>query len=93
MNDLIFNELREEGHVVVDYPGRKIAVYANTSGHVVLLCQEGGIEMCQLVTPDEINDLCAALMRAGKEAKPIENVMNADFEAFTAIAKAQGGAA
>ncbi len=93
MDNSIFDDLRDSGHVVVDYPGRKIAVYANTSGHVVLLCQEGGEQMCQMVEPDEIGDLIAALAHAANQAKPIADSMCADFEAFTAIAKAQGGAA
>lgn len=93
MNHLLFDDLRNSGHVVVDFPGRKIAVFANDSGHVVLMCQEVDVEVCQLVTPDEIGDLCAALMRAGKEAKPVSDAIDADFAAHTAIAKAQGGAA
>ena len=92
MNNNLFDELRTSGHLVVDCPGRKIAVYANTGGHVVVLCQEDGVEMLNIVMPEEIADLCAALMRVGKEAQPITDAIEADFEAHTAIAKAQGGA-
>lgn len=93
MDNSIFDDLRGSGDVVIDYPARKIAVYANTSGHVVLLCQDGDEQMLQMIDPDEIGELCAALMRAGKQARPISDAIEADFEAFTAIAKAQGSAA
>lgn len=90
MNNSTFNDFRDSGDLVVDYPSRKIAVYANASGHVVLMCQEDGVCMHQLVTPEEIDQLCAALKRAGKEAQPIADSMQAGYEAFVAISKAQG---
>jgi len=92
MKSKLFDNLRDSGDVVVDHSGRKIAVYSNGDGLVALLVQEDGVEVLHFVAPEEIGDLCAALMRAGKEAKPIADAIETDFEAFTAIAKARGGA-
>ena len=93
MNNNLFDELRISGDLVVDCPGRKIAVFANDGGHVVLLCQEDEVVMAQVVTPEEIGALRAALMRAAMEAQPISDSIDAEFAAHTAIAKAQCGAA
>lgn len=93
MNESTYSELRADGRVVVDFPGRKVVVYPNTSGHVVLMCQDGDERVFQMIAPEEVSALCAALLRAGIEAKPISDAIESEYHTHVAIEMAKGGAA
>lgn len=84
------DELREEGRFVVDFNGRKVAIYPNEMGDVVLMVEEDGERVYTACSYDEIPALCAGLMLAAKEAKPTADRINAEYGAFHVIEKARG---
>lgn len=88
MND--FEEQRADGRLVLDYPARKLMVYPNTSGHVVLVCEEDGQRVCLLIDPDEIGLVCGAMLQASVEAKRISNALSSEYEAHMVISSAMG---
>lgn len=85
-----WSDLREDGRVIVDAPARKLAVYSNPVGHVVLLSVDDGQDTYTDICPDEIPALLAALHRAAAEAIQTDRVLTAEYAAFRAIEKAQG---
>lgn len=85
-----WNELKADGRVVFDYPCRKLAVYPNTSGHVVLLGEIGSDSMHFEVQPEEVAALIAAIHRAGAEALATERQLNAEYQTHVAVEKAKG---
>ena len=82
--------MKADGRVVLDHPGRKLAVYPNTSGHVVLLGEIGGDSMHFEVQPEEVAALIAAIHRAGTEALATERQLNAEYQTHVAVEKAKG---
>lgn len=75
------------GALVVDLPLRKIAVYANGSGNVVIAALEDGKQSIVLLDPSETTELIANL----ESAKISAEEFCASIEADTAIWAAQGG--
>lgn len=82
--------MRADGRVVMEFPGRKLAVYPNTSGQVVLLGEIDGESAHFEVQPEEIASLIAALQRAGSEALVTERQLNAEHQTHVALEKAKG---
>ena len=83
------DELREAGHFVIDHPGRKVCIYVNEMGEVVLMVEDDA-RVYTACNYDEIPALCAALMAAAKEAKPRADEVDAEYGAFHVIEKAKG---
>ena len=82
--------MRADGRVVVEFPGRKLAVYPNTSGQVVLLSEIDGEGAYFEVQPEEVVALIAALQRAGSEALVTGRQLNAEYQTHVALEKAKG---
>jgi hypothetical protein len=82
--------MKADGRVVMDFPGRKLAVYPNTSGHVVLLSEMDGEGAYFEVLPEEVVALIAALQRAGAEALETGRELNAEYQTHLALEKAKG---
>lgn len=85
------NELRADGRMVVDAPRRKLAIYANVSGEVILLSVTDGIAHYFDVDSEEVTALLAAAARAGAEAREIRLHNDAQYEAYVAIENAKEG--
>jgi hypothetical protein len=83
------NELRADGRMVVDAPARKVAVYANGSGCVVLLTVDTGERRYFDVTWEEVPAVCSALMRAAREAAEISGYNEAQYATYLAIEQAK----
>jgi len=84
------DQLRDEGCFVIDYPDRKVCVYVNETGEVVLMVEEDGESIYTACDHKEIPALCAALMLAAQQAKPISDALTAEYGAFRVIEKAKG---
>lgn len=67
-----WQDMRDEGSMLIDAPARKIAIFANTSGQVVLAVSEGGEQCASAVCPDEIELLEVLLSRAKATALGID---------------------
>lgn len=78
---------RDAGFMLVDAPARKIAVFANTSGQVVLATSEDGEQCVSTICADEI-ELLEGLLRQAKEAA-LE--IDAEYQAEHAIWCAKRG--
>ena len=90
LNDEYFEDLRDDGLLLVDAEARKVGVVENTTGQVLLVCEEDGEGFVFSICPDEINAICAALQAAGRKATAIGNRIEAEYQTFTAIQKAAG---
>lgn len=85
-----WDDLRADGRVVVDAPARKLAVYSNKYGDVVLMSLEDGSVHHASVSPNEVTALLRELMRASGEAKAIGQELNAEYVTHQAVEKARG---
>lgn len=94
MNDdeikLNWAEAEEDGHVLVNAPSRKLAVFANTMGWVTLVVEEGGQQAVAAMDPQEAVRLVALLRDAIDDAMPTYRRNVAEFEAHEAVQKAAG---
>jgi hypothetical protein len=90
LNEADFSDFREEGALPVDHPGRKLAIYANPAGQVVLLSSESGLPIQYTVLePEEVTAVCSALLRAATEAKALAENVQAEYQTFLAIENAK----
>ena len=78
---------RDAGFMLVDAPARKIAVFANTSGQVVLATSEDGERCVATVCADEI-ELLEGLLR---QAKSSALEVDAEYRAEHVIWRARTG--
>lgn len=82
----------DDGHVLVNMPGRKVAAFANTAGLVTLAVEVDGTQVAAEIDPQEAVRLVALLRDAIDDAMPIYGRSVAEFAAYEAISKAAGGA-
>lgn len=82
--------MRVDGRVVMDFPARKLAVYPNTSGQVVLLGEIDGESAHFEVSPEEVAALIAALQRSASEAMEMGRHLEAEYQTHVALEKAKG---
>ena len=80
----------QDGHVLLDYPARKVAVFANQSGEVVVVSEHDGVESVVALELEEALHMVAMLRDAIDDAAPISRRVGAEFAAFQLIQKAQG---
>lgn len=52
-----WDDMRESGFILVDAPARKIAVFGNTSGQIVIAIEDDGSRVLTTVCLDELSDL------------------------------------
>ncbi len=83
-------DAEEDGHVLVNFPARKLAVFANTMGCVALVLEQDGQQTVTELEPQEALDFVAMLCAAINEAVPTYQRNVAEFAAFEAISKAKG---
>ena len=64
-----WDELRAHGYMVVDGPQRKLAVYPNYAGQVVMAYQEGAdVTTCLRIGVHEMQALMSAMANANDQA-------------------------
>lgn len=91
LNQLQWDDLREQDFVVIDYSARKLAVYPNTSGQVMVASEVDGVLTCLDVEPEEVAALIAALQRALPKAREDAARMSAEYQTHGALEKARTG--
>lgn len=90
MNEPSLYDLRADARLLCDFTGRKVAIYPNTSGQVVIACEDSeGVRYIE-VLPEEVLTMCALLLRASGEAKEISNYLESQYETYVAIEHAKG---
>lgn len=85
-------EAEEDGHVLVNFPARKVAAFANSLGWVTLVIEEDGQQVATALEPPEVFQLVALLRDAIDDAMPTYRRNVAEITAHEAISKAAGGA-
>jgi len=84
MDSKFWQEMRNEDFIVVDAKKRKIAVFPNTCGMVVLATLDDG-NCITTIDVDEIDDLIRRLLAAKDVASPVD----AELQALYAIHNAK----
>jgi hypothetical protein len=84
------DQLRADGRMVVDAPSRKLAVYSNRYGGIVLMAVDGGRTTYCDLDPDELPGFSAALLRAAGEVRDLVTAMQAEFDTHLVIHRAKG---
>ena len=79
-----WEDMRESGFIIVDAPARKIAVFGNTSGQIVIAIEDDGIRVLTTVCLDELSDLQGLLARAQESAFEIDIANQAEFAIWNA---------
>jgi hypothetical protein len=75
-----FESLKANGRLVVDFPARKLAIFPNEDGQIVVRSWMGDDEEgVAILEPSEIEPLVDALRMSGHEAFAIEQRMSADY--------------
>jgi hypothetical protein len=90
MSEPSIHDLRADARLVCDFQGRKVGVYANAAGHVVLFAEEDGERRYIEVLPGEVELMCALLMRAAAEGRVLMNYLESQYETYVAIEHAKG---
>lgn len=79
-----WQDMREEGLMLVDAPARKIAIFPNNSGQVVIASSEDGMQCIATICPDEFDALDALLQSAKQSAIEIDSGHHAEFAIWCA---------
>lgn len=90
MNPNFWQDMRDNEFILVDAPARKLAVFANQSGEVVMASLEDGYTHITTIEPNEIGNLIAALNFAKGEAQLFLDAIEPEYQAHVAISKAMG---
>lgn len=79
-----WQNMRENELMLIDAPSRKIAVFANESGQIVLATSEDAGQCITTICSDEIGDFEELLSRAKSAAFEIDAARHADFAIWRA---------
>lgn len=90
MNDEFWEDMREERFMLVDAPERKVAIYPNDSGMVIVAIKEGRTTCVTTLQVSEIDATASALIKAKQVAQPMDELIDAQYGAHCAIEKAKG---
>lgn len=90
MNDEFWEDMREERFMLVDAPARKVAIYPNDSGMVIVAIKEGRTTCVTTLQVSEIDATVSALIKAKQVAQPMDELIDAQYGAHCAIEKAKG---
>lgn len=77
-----------EGHVVVNYPARKLAVFANTSGQVAIVSEDDGQQSVLCLDFEEALEAISAIAKAARVAADRAAEMFAEYEIAQACGEA-----
>jgi len=77
-------DARAEGLLIIDFPGRKLAIYANPCGQIVLRSWEDGEEHATILEPSDAAPVCAAITAAASEAAATERSLMGDYKRHAA---------
>ncbi len=90
MNEEFWQAMRDERFILTDAPDRKLAVFSNDIGFVVIASHECDQMHVTTVEPDEVPALVAALQEAQGRAQKTVDAIEPSFQAHAAISKAMG---
>lgn len=90
MNPNFWQDMRDNEFTLTDAPTRKLAVFVNQSGEVVLASLEDGCTHITTIEISEIGNLIAALNVAKGEAQLVLDAIEPQYQAHEAISKAMG---
>lgn len=93
MTRIDWKDAAERGFVLVDFPARKVAVFANQSGEVVIASEVDGEVSAVAVDVEEALRLVALVRDAIDDAVPVSRRLDAEFAAYNAIEDARQGKA
>ena len=79
-----WQEMRENDFMLVDAPARKIAVFSNTSGMIVLAVEDDGQQVITEICFDEMSEFEALLASAKDTAMAITAENEAEFAIWLA---------
>ena len=79
-----WEDMRENEFILVDAPARKIAIFCNTSGQIVIAIEDDGRRVLTTVCLDELSDLQGLLARAHESAFEIDTANQAEFAIWNA---------
>ena len=85
-----WQDMREEGFILIDAPARKFAVFPNDSGQVVIASYFDGETHINVMEPDEIGTVISDLRKAQATAQKTWNAIEPEYQAHLAISKAMG---
>lgn len=85
-----WKDLKADGRVIVDAPSRKLAVYPNADGHVILLSVDSGVTSLAEVCPGEFLRLAEELCRSMAEARQAAARLDSEYAAHMLIERAKG---
>ena len=91
MTRIDWKEAANLGFVLVDFPARKVAVFANQSGRIVIATEVDGEASFVDVEVDEAVRLVALVRDAIDDAVPVARKFDAEYAAFNAIENARHG--
>ena len=85
-----WQDMRDEGFILMDAPDRKLAVFPNDIGFVVIASHEDHKTHISTVESDEVGALVAALLAAQERAQQIFDAIEPEYQTHLAITKAMG---
>lgn len=86
--DFDWQQAHEDDVVVVNFPSRKLAIFANQSGHIGLIAEEDGDQLITEIDVDEAKRMVELLNEAIAIAEPTFREMIAEFITLEVIDKA-----
>lgn len=85
-----WEDMRDHGFMLVDYPARAIAVFPNDSGQVVIAGRTDAVTSIAVLEPQEVHSIALALVAAAKTANVTGAGLDAEYGAHWVIQKAMG---
>lgn len=82
-----FDELRAEGHLVIDQSNQKVGVVASDAGDVLVFIEDDGDRLCIGIDPKHIHALCKKLISQFPQAVANGNSLISEYAAHELIAK------
>lgn len=90
MKTNFWQEMRDNEFILVDAPSRKLAVFPNLTGLVVVASLEDSYTHICTIEADEVANVVAALLSAQIEAQKTLDAIEPEYQTHLAITKAMG---
>lgn len=84
MKKEFWDEMREHDFLLIDASKRKIAIFPNQSGQVVLAVEEDGKSCISTICGDEVAEFLERFKNAAKPALEKASAIEADYAIFVA---------